>query len=301
MKLRIWQRLLIGTGVVTFIASAAFSGIEDYASATVLPPTVMKLRTPYPQLQTFPSVRGIVDHTPIEPALIPTAVAAPPPKENTLIKEKLIIKDQEDDTEDEIAITEKELRAIKKKKNIHSTRYTGKSVEHRIRVWSWKGGKPIKTSLLSSTIYNVMERLSICPTSKEIHDIVLETAAVESLRGQLVRQKRGPALGIYQMEPETREDLLNWLKYRHKDVYNEVMVFWEKKQTDEWNYVHNIPWQTAMCLIKYWYVSGHNLQDLCRDRSSRAVLWRIRYNTLKGKGSVQAYIENARMYADASR
>ena len=82
---------------------------------------------------------------------------------------------------DEIAIAEKELRAIKKKKNIHSTRYTGKSVEHRIRVWSWKGGKPIKTSLLSSTIYNVMERLSICPTSKEIHDIVLETAAVESL------------------------------------------------------------------------------------------------------------------------
>ena len=146
-----------------------------------------------------------------------------------------------------------------------------------------------------------MERMSICPTSKEIHDIVLETAAVESLRGQLVRQKRGPALGIYQMEPETREDLLNWLKYRHKDVYDEVMVFWEKKQTAEWNYIHNIPWQTAMCLIKYWYVSGHNLQDLCRDRSSRAALWRMRYNTLKGKGSVHAYIENAKMYADASR
>ncbi|WP_295643181.1 hypothetical protein [uncultured Holdemanella sp.] len=300
MKLRVWQRLLIGTGVVTFIASAAFSGINDYAGATVLPPTVIKLRTPYPQLQTLPTAKGIVDHTPIETALILTTIAAPP-EEKVSISEKAIIKDKTDDTEDKTAIAKKEQQPIKKRNNIHSARYTGKSVEHRIKVWSWKGGKPIKTSLLSSTIYNVMERMSICPTSKEIHDIVLETAAVESLRGQLVKQKYGPALGIYQMEPETREDLLNWLKYRHKDVYNEVMVFWEKKQTAEWNYIHNIPWQTAMCLIKYWYVSGHNLQDLCRDRSSRAALWRMRYNTLKGKGSVHAYIENAKMYADASR
>ena len=166
MKLRVWQRLLIGTGVVTFIASAAFSGINDYAGATVLPPTVIKLRTPYPQLQTLPTAKGIVDHTPIETALILTTIAAPP-EEKVSISEKAIIKDKTDDTEDKTAIAKKEQQPIKKRNNIHSARYTGKSVEHRIKVWSWKGGKPIKTSLLSSTIYNVMERMSICPTSKE--------------------------------------------------------------------------------------------------------------------------------------
>ena len=111
MKLRVWQRLLIGTGVVTFIASAAFSGINDYAGATVLPPTVIKLRTPYPQLQTLPTAKGIVDHTPIETALILTTIAAPP-EEKVSISEKAIIKDKTDDTEDKTAIAKKEQETI---------------------------------------------------------------------------------------------------------------------------------------------------------------------------------------------
>lgn len=297
MKLCLWQRLLIGTCMITFVTSVVFSDINEY---TVLSPTTMKLIAYYPQLHTHSLSKETNKNYPTRDKLTIAPISSPS-KEKVDTEKKEIFKSKDESKEDETEVAEKEQPPVKKKKNIHDTRYPGKVVNHKIKVWSWKGGSPIKTALLSSTIYNVMERMSICPTSKEIHNIVLETAAVESLRGKFVKQIYGPALGIYQMEPETRNDLLNWLKYRHKDIYNEVMVFWEKKQTDEWNYTHNIPWQTAMCLIKYWYVSGHNLQDLCRDRSSRATLWRIRYNTLKGKGSVHAYIKNAKMYADASR
>ena len=52
--------------------------------------------------------------------------------------------------------------------------------------------------------------------SPQAENLLLLTAAVESALGTYVRQKGGgPALGIYQMEPTTHDDIwANWLRYK---------------------------------------------------------------------------------------
>ena len=200
-------------------------------------------------------------------------------------------KQKESEEESETA-----LASINKNK-IHKTRYpVNNKPIHKIKIWTYKGGSPINHDKLSSTVWNVMERISIVPKNENIHDLVLETAARESLFGVFVKQQRGPALGIYQIEPTTMNDLLRWLKCVHKDVYREVMVFYERKHDREWNHKFNIPFQTAMCLVHYWYRTGDNLNDLSYSRESRASLWKLTYNTVYGKGTVKAYMASADKY-----
>jgi hypothetical protein len=49
--------------------------------------------------------------------------------------------------------------------------------------------------------------------SPEVEELLVFTCATESLGGTYIRQQHGPALGIYQMEPETYTDI--WANYLH--------------------------------------------------------------------------------------
>ena len=98
-----------------------------------------------------------------------------------------------------------------------------------IKVWSWKGNDTIRTDQLFQTICGVISRMSIVPDDPNIARLVMETIATESHRGKHVRQMRGPAKGIVQMEPATHDDLVSWLKNNHVDVWQNLMLFYEKK------------------------------------------------------------------------
>lgn len=50
--------------------------------------------------------------------------------------------------------------------------------------------------------------------SKEAEELLIFTCAVESGGGTYLKQIRGPALGVYQMEPDTYTDL--WQNYIHR-------------------------------------------------------------------------------------
>lgn len=55
------------------------------------------------------------------------------------------------------------------------------------------------------------------PYSEEAEDLLFMTAAHESLLGTYLKQVKGPALGVYQMERETEKDIcFNFLLYRNK-------------------------------------------------------------------------------------
>ena len=54
--------------------------------------------------------------------------------------------------------------------------------------------------------------------SEEAEELLVFTCAVESLGGTFLKQLNGPALGIYQMEPETYNDL--WQNY----IYNKPNI-----------------------------------------------------------------------------
>ncbi len=56
--------------------------------------------------------------------------------------------------------------------------------------------------------------------SPEAEELLLLTAAQESNMGQYIHQLgRGPACGIFQMEPRTYSDVIKWLKERRQQIY----------------------------------------------------------------------------------
>ena len=171
------------------------------------------------------------------------------------------------------------------------------SKDTKIIVWSWEGGATVKREQLAQTIAAVHERLSIVPKGSEDHvALLMETSAVESSRGYIVRQKGGPARGIFQMEPATERCTLGWLKNNFPKVHGEVMAFYDKSKSPDWNRTHNVPYNVAMSTVYYWRRMGDGLTDRIGTLEDRAKVWKTHYNTYLGKGSIAGYIEKAGKY-----
>lgn len=167
----------------------------------------------------------------------------------------------------------------------------------KIIVWSWEGGATVKKEQLAQTIEAVHERLSIVPKGSADHiALLMETSAVESSRGYIVRQVGGPARGIFQMEPTTERCMRSWLKDNFPRVHDEVMAFYDKKKSPEWNLTHNVPYNVAMSTAYYWRRMGDSLAGNITTLEDRAKVWKTHYNTYLGKGSIAGYIKKAGKY-----
>ena len=173
-----------------------------------------------------------------------------------------------------------------------------KPMDPKIIVWSWKGGSTIKKEQLERTILAVLLKLPQTTADWSAVQLLMETAAVESHRGTHVTQlKNGPARGIYQMEINTIEDTLDWLKKHHKDQYKEVQVFYNKKESKEWNYKYNVPWQTAMAISYYWRMGyGNESIKKALTVTDRANLYKRIWNTHKGATTIATYYEKVKLY-----
>jgi hypothetical protein len=137
--------------------------------------------------------------------------------------------------------------------------------------------------------------------SPEARALLLRTASQESGCGQWLKQRDGgPAVGIYQMEPATHHDLLEHL--------NETRVYQARNlllraggkytgMTDDESMAGNLYYATAMCRLQYWRFP----EPLPRveDVEGQARYWKKYYNTIKGKGTVSEFIENAERVEDA--
>lgn len=171
------------------------------------------------------------------------------------------------------------------------------SQDIRIVVWTWKGGSSVNADQLRQTIAAVHERLSIIPREHSGYvDLLMETCAAETLLGEIVRQRNGPALGIFQMLRTTELDTLAWLKRRFPGVYAEVRSFYNRRKSAEWNLTKNVPYSAAISTAYYWRRCGDALADLLETRDSRARVWKKYYNTYLGKGTVSGYIEKSERY-----
>lgn len=171
------------------------------------------------------------------------------------------------------------------------------SQDIRIVVWTWRGGSSVNADQLRQTIAAVHERLSIIPREHSGYvDLLMETCAAETLLGEIVRQRNGPALGIFQMLRTTERDTLAWLKRRFPGVYAEVRSFYNRRKSAEWNLTKNVPYSAAISTAYYWRRCGDALADLLETRDSRARVWKKYYNTYLGKGTVSGYIEKSERY-----
>ena len=123
-------------------------------------------------------------------------------------------------------------------------------------------------------------------------ELLMMTAAHESKLGTYLAQMNGPALGMFQMEPATEEDIWdNYLHYRPElelaisqfsmgDVYPEEM---------KWNLKYAI----VMARIHYYRVP----QALPEGYKELAEYAKEHYNTQEGKATSEKYLEDYYKYA----
>jgi hypothetical protein len=141
-------------------------------------------------------------------------------------------------------------------------------------------------------ITTVLDDLGLCSPSAV--NLLLGTAAQESGFGTYLRQISGPALGVFQMEPATEADI--WQNYLHyhgglRDLVVQcTFISFPTPEALIWNLAYSI----AMARIKY-YRSPDPLPSP-DDIQGLAAYWKNVYNTQKGKGKVEEFIENYQRY-----
>lgn len=125
-------------------------------------------------------------------------------------------------------------------------------------------------------------------------NLLLGTAAQESHFGTYLRQISGPALGVFQMEPATEEDIWrNFLRYNFDLRYKITQsTFISASSPDA--LVWNLRYSIAMARIKYYRAPdplpvADNIEGL-------AEYWKKIYNTPQGRGTVEEFLRNYRKY-----
>jgi hypothetical protein len=120
--------------------------------------------------------------------------------------------------------------------------------------------------------------------------LVLETGTckIESNLGTYLYQIGGPALGPYQMEPDTHDDIwINFLKYQPKysDYVKTIAVNQNPNQL-----ITNLTYSTLMC--RFHYLRVKEPLPAANDAQGMANYHKKYYNTNMGKTDVnQSVIE----------
>lgn len=122
-------------------------------------------------------------------------------------------------------------------------------------------------------------------------ELLLGTAAQESRMGHYVKQLHGgPALGIYQMEPATHEDIWDNYFLAHGDrVLNAVARVCELQDAPKpERMVWDLRYATVMARVHYY----RRPEPLPLDPVQYADYWKAHYNTELGAGTPAEFLEN---------
>jgi len=131
----------------------------------------------------------------------------------------------------------------------------------------------------------VLQHLGLpCPDVAE--ELLILTAAQESRCGYFLHQVRGPALGIYQMEPATHADIRRYLSH-NPDLKSRVDSFSVTGEPGE--LVWNLSYATAMTRVMYYRV--REALPSPGDVRGLAQYWKSHYNTFLGSGQVDHALE----------
>ena len=151
-----------------------------------------------------------------------------------------------------------------------------------------------------------LRELIIRPTLKLLNlyslaseNLILYTACQESNLTYLKQLGTGPAIGIYQMEPRTHDDI--WRNYLGVNTTLATAVhatnipgMYEGEDAREM--AGNLYYATAMCRIHYRRVKEP--LPSASDIKGLASYWKKYYNTHLGAGTPEEFIRNAKKYGD---
>lgn len=140
-----------------------------------------------------------------------------------------------------------------------------------------------------------LRELVIRPTLKFIghysqaaEELLMGTAAVESNLGEYLHQiGGGPALGIFQMEPATHDDIWkHYLQYA-ASLSGAVTMLTPKREAKQ--LIGNLYYAAAMARVHY--LRDPHLLPPADDVEAQARYWKRVYNTRLGRGTEAHYIE----------
>lgn len=133
---------------------------------------------------------------------------------------------------------------------------------------------------------------AISLNSVAAQELLLGTALQES-RLTYLAQIRGPALGVFQMEPATHDDI--WLSFlSYKPDLSRALQNISAKQTPK-ELATNLLYAAAMCRVHYYRVSAPLPE--AGAINAQAAYWKAHYNTPRGKGAAAEYLKNWNTYA----
>jgi hypothetical protein len=126
--------------------------------------------------------------------------------------------------------------------------------------------------------------------SKNAEEILVFTCAAESLGGTLLQQVKGPALGIYQIEPNTYTDIwVNYIRARNQLATLMAIHFGCNKIPEVERVIYDLHFATAMARIHYLRMPG-NLPD-AKDIDGIWDYYKKYYNSEKGKAKKEDSIK----------
>ena len=124
-------------------------------------------------------------------------------------------------------------------------------------------------------------------------DLLMGTSAQESHLGTYIRQLgNGPALGIFQMEPNTFEDIMDNFLYYQPDLLRDIKQACNVARLTPTTLMYNLKVSIVFARLHYWRVSD----PLPATINGMALYWKEHYNTRLGKGKPEEFIENYKRY-----
>lgn len=140
----------------------------------------------------------------------------------------------------------------------------------------------------------ILDTLELCgmTCSSNVVNMILETACVESNCGEYIKQLKGPACGIFQIEPRTAKDIIDNFIYYRPNLRENYAKLMNGFLSLEQNLCTNLMFQIFMCRVFYLRFA----EKIPDTVEGRAKYWKKYYNTELGKGTVEKYIKAVEKY-----
>lgn len=125
-----------------------------------------------------------------------------------------------------------------------------------------------------------------------VEELLLGTALQESGCGRRLSQVGGPALGLWQMEPETHDDL--WANFLiSRSPLAQIVLTWTFTGLPKAiQMIGNLYYACAMARVQYF--RSPKAIPAKGDLQAQAEFYKTCYNTPKGAATVEEYIANCK-------
>lgn len=124
--------------------------------------------------------------------------------------------------------------------------------------------------------------------SPAAENLLLGTALVESDHFHYLKQISEPALGFYQIEPATHDDIWDSFLIFRKELRREVLAFLAPVPEPKDQLITNLAYATVMARLIYYRrrepLPPHD------DLALLAAYWKRWYNTELGKGEPEKFV-----------